>query len=134
MLGKFQFDGFGGVGGAAVCVTYATLQTVRVRLHSYPMKFFAFTYTYGDDTQLVDETRPAHREFIASQLALGRIVGSGPYVDGSQALIIIQLPESASLADATGIMDKDPYVAAGALKARDVHEWNPVSNIFAPGQ
>ena len=41
---------------------------------------------------------------------------------------------SASLADATEVMDKDPYVAAGALKARDVHEWNPVSNIFAPGQ
>lgn len=98
------------------------------------MKYFAFTYIYGDDTQLVEATRPAHREFIASQLALGRIVGSGPYVDVSQALIIIQLPDSASLADATQIMDKDPYIDAGALKARDVHEWNPVSNIFAPGQ
>lgn len=53
------------------------------------MKYFACTYTYVDDGDLVGAARPAHREFIASQLSLGRIVGSGPYVDGEQALIII---------------------------------------------
>ncbi|CAM4317580.1 hypothetical protein CKJ81_00515 [Corynebacterium hadale] len=95
------------------------------------MKYFAFTYTYGEDTALVDATRPAHREFIASQLSLGRIVGSGPYAGGEQALIILQLPDTATVADAEEIMDADPYTEKSALASREVHEWNPVSNIFA---
>ncbi|MCT2337782.1 YciI family protein [Corynebacterium sp. p3-SID1056] len=95
------------------------------------MKYFAFTYTYGPDTELVDATRPAHREFISSQLSLGRIVGSGPYAGGKQALIILQLPDTATVADAETIMDEDPYTVKSALAEREVHEWNPVSNIFS---
>lgn len=95
------------------------------------MKYFACTYTYGDDAALIDATRPEHREFIANQLGLGRIVGSGPYVDGTQALIVIQLPDTATEADAAELMDQDPYIAAGALAKREIREWNPVSNIFS---
>ena len=28
-------------------------------------------------------------------------------------------------------MDADPYTEKSALASREVHEWNPVSNIFA---
>lgn len=94
------------------------------------MKYFAATYTYGEPS-LVDSTRPAHREFIAGQLSLGRIVGSGPYVGAEQALIILQLPDTATEADAADVLDQDPYSVAGALAARDIREWNPVSNIFS---
>lgn len=94
------------------------------------MKYFAATYTYGEPS-LVDDTRPAHREFIASQLSLGRIVGSGPFADGDQALIILQLPDSATEADAANVLDQDPYTVEGALAAREIREWNPVMNIFA---
>jgi len=95
------------------------------------MKYFAATYTYGENAKLVSDTRPAHREFIQSQLALGRILGSGPYVDGGQALIVLQLDDDASVADAETILDADPYVAAGALASREVREWNPVANTFS---
>lgn len=95
------------------------------------MKYFACTYTYVQDDSLVGAARPAHREFIAEQLSQGRVVGSGPYVDGSQALIIIQLPDTATQSDAEALMDADPYIAAGALAAREIREWNPVSNIFS---
>lgn len=94
------------------------------------MKYFAVTYTYGEQ-KLVDETRPAHREFISSQLSLGRIVGSGPYAGGEQALIILQLPDTATEADAAAVLDEDPYTVAGALAAREIREWNPVMSIFA---
>lgn len=94
------------------------------------MKYFAFTYTYCDDTALVDATRPAHRAFIAGLLEEGRIVGSGPLVDGGKALIVVQLPDGASLDDAALILDADPYAKAGALAAREAHEWNPVSRVF----
>lgn len=93
------------------------------------MKYFAATYTYGDMTT-VEATRPAHREFIASQLALGRIVGSGPYIGDDQALIILQLPDTATEHDASAVLDEDPYTAAGALAKREIREWNPVMNIF----
>lgn len=93
------------------------------------MKYFAATYTYGEQT-LVDDTRPAHREFISSQLALGRIVGSGPFIGVNQALIILQLPDTATEADAAAVLDQDPYTIAGALAAREIQEWNPVMNIF----
>lgn len=95
------------------------------------MKYFACTYTYVQDDELVRATRPAHRDFIATQLSLGQVVGSGPYVDGSQALIIIQLPDTATQSDAEALMDEDPYIAAGALAAREIREWNPVSSIFS---
>lgn len=94
------------------------------------MKYFAATYTYGEQS-LVDDTRPAHREFISSQLSLGRIVGSGPYSGGEQALIILQLPDTATEADAAAVLDGDPYTVAGALAAREIREWNPVMNIFS---
>ena len=94
------------------------------------MKYFAATYTYGEQS-LVDDTRPAHREFIASQLSLGRIVCSGPLAGAEQALIVLQLPDSATEADAAAVLDEDPYTVAGALAAREIREWNPVMNIFA---
>lgn len=94
------------------------------------MKYFACTYTYASEPALVDATRPKHREFIANLLQAGQIVGSGPYVDGSQALIIIQLPDTADVEEARALMNQDPYVAAGALADVAIREWNPVSNIF----
>ena len=94
------------------------------------MKYFACTYTYGDDAALIEATRPKHREFIAELLEAGHVVGSGPFADGAQALIIIQLPDDSAHADAAALMDKDPYIAAGALAEREIREWNPVSRIF----
>ncbi|OFT85500.1 YciI family protein [Corynebacterium sp. HMSC29G08] len=94
------------------------------------MRYFACTYTYASDAELVDATRPKHREFIAGLLKAGKIVGSGPYLEGGQALIIIQLPDTAGIAEAEALMNQDPYVAANALANRDIREWNPVANIF----
>ena len=94
------------------------------------MKYFAFHYTYSDNTDVVDATRPAHREFIAKQLELGRIVGSGPLVDAGKALIIVQLPDTADAAEAVSLMNQDPYWQNNALLSREVHEWNPVSRVF----
>lgn len=95
------------------------------------MKYFAATYTYGSDAQLVDDIRPTHREFIQNQLALGRIVGSGPYLDGGrQALIILQLPDTATQEDAEAILREDPYNQAGALTGVEIRPWNPVISVF----
>lgn len=94
------------------------------------MKYFAATYTYGP-TELVDETRPTHREWIQQQLAAGRIIAAGPYLDGGrQALVLLRMDDDATQADAEAFLDQDPYIAASALAERDVRLWNAVANTF----
>lgn len=46
------------------------------------MTYFAVLYTYNPDSEKVAEVRTVHREFIANLHAEGKIVGSGPFVDG----------------------------------------------------
>ncbi|MDO5075731.1 YciI family protein [Corynebacterium sp.] len=95
------------------------------------MNVFAIEYTYCDDMELVAEVRPKHREFLAQLKEEGKLVGSGPYTDDrGGALIIIRLPEPATLADAEALMAADPYLAHNALAERVFRPWNPVLNVF----
>lgn len=94
------------------------------------MKYFAAIYTYGD-TELVDETRPTHREWVKGQLEAGRIIAAGPFMDGGrQALVLVRLDDEATQSDAETFLDDDPYIAAGALASREVRPWNAVANTF----
>lgn len=98
------------------------------------MKYFAITYTYADNDSEVVRLRPVHREFLGSLLDDKILVASGPYTDGyGSALIIIQLPEPASVNDAIEVMNRDPFHTDKAYAARDIREWNPVLNIFSDG-
>ena len=45
-------------------------------------------------------------------------------------MIIIRLPEPATVADAEELMAADPYLAHGALAERVFRPWNPVLNVF----
>lgn len=95
------------------------------------MKYFAVTYTYGQDTQLVDDTRPTHREWIKEQIAAGTVIAAGPLIDGGrQALLIIRQPEEATQDDVETLLNQDPYNVAGALASFDIRPWNAVANTF----
>jgi len=93
------------------------------------MTHFIATYTYGDRS-LIDETRPAHRSFIARLKEQGQVIAAGPYGDGTQSIIIVRLPDGASRGDAAELLAEDPYLAAGALENREFREWNPVINVW----
>ncbi|MDO4686013.1 MAG: YciI family protein [Corynebacterium sp.] len=96
------------------------------------MNVFAIEYTYCDDLALVDQVRPKHREFLTQLKDEGKLVGSGPYTDEQGgALIIIRLPEPATVADAEALMNNDPYLAHDALANRVFRPWNPVLNVFS---
>ncbi|MCX7443936.1 YciI family protein [Corynebacterium sp. P7003] len=95
------------------------------------MNTFVVEYTYPADSSVITEVRPRHREFLAGLKEKGHLIGSGPYTDGDGgALIVIRLPEPASLDDARELMDQDPFHTEGALTARFFHTWNPVLNVF----
>ena len=95
------------------------------------MNTFAVEYSYSPDSDLITEIRPRHREFLAALKEKGQLIGSGPYTDGDGgALIVIRLPEPASIDDARELMDRDPFHTGGALTGRVFHTWNPVLNVF----
>ena len=95
------------------------------------MKYFAVHYHYPDEDPEIVALRPGHREWLATLGAAGQLVGSGPYTDGQGgALIVVRLPETATLRDAEELMDNDPFTRNNALAGRTIREWNPVLNVF----
>ena len=96
------------------------------------MNYFAVHYLYAGDSEQIITLRPEHRAWLGGLRDENILVGSGPYTDGlGGALIIIRLPEPATVADAEALMDKDPFQQEGALAGREIREWNPVLNVFA---
>ncbi|MDQ2652060.1 MAG: YciI family protein [Chloroflexota bacterium] len=87
------------------------------------MATFAVVYTFADNEAVRLETRPKHREYLKGLLDAGNIVLSGPFVDDSGALLVI---EAGSLAEVEGIVANDPYRAAGVVDNALVREWNIV--------
>lgn len=87
------------------------------------MATFAVVYTFADNEEVRLETRPKHREYLKDLLDAGNIALSGPFVDDSGALIVI---EAESLAKVEEIVANDPYRAAGVVDNALIREWNIV--------
>lgn len=95
------------------------------------MTYFAVTYTYSPDSEEIVSLRPTHREFIGGLKEKGQIIGSGPFTDGEGgALIVIELEDGSTSADAEALMDQDPFYKEGALENRSIRIWNPVIKTF----
>ena len=90
------------------------------------MAKFAVVLTFGD-LEAVAATRPRHREYLQRLLAEGKLVASGPWADGTGALVIY---EAADEEEVRGLLDADPYAAAGVIADRQIKEWN---RVFAAG-
>lgn len=85
------------------------------------MAIFAITITYGD-TEARDRARPSHREYLKVQFDAGTLVSSGPFADGSGALLVY---EAESESELQKILDKDPYWQTdGVLGSVTIKEWN----------
>lgn len=92
------------------------------------MSVFAVEYVYAANTDATrDEQRPAHREFLASltpEKGSIALVASGPYTDGSGALLLISAPDEASLGEA---LKKDPFNVHDTIAALRITGWVPVT-------
>lgn len=88
------------------------------------MAKFTVQVVFTGDNARIEETRPIHRQYLAQLLADGKLHESGPYVDGSGALIIY---EAEDLAAAEAVLAADPYsIKGGIIASAAIHEWNRV--------
>jgi uncharacterized protein YciI len=68
---------------------------------------------YLQPTSVIEETRPAHLEWLKDEVAAGRIVLAGRLDDQSGAVLITG---DISAEDAQDIVDRDPYTQAGVAR------------------
>lgn len=91
------------------------------------MSIFAVTYHYVAEPEALAGVRPIHREWLAEQLAEGKLLASGPMVDVPNALLIFK---AESLEELSALLDNDPFDIAGYIGERVINEWNPVFGPF----
>ena len=66
--------------------------------------------TYLQPPDVIEQTRPAHLEFLKEEMAAGRLLLAGRQEDGSGGVLITG---DISAEEAQDIVDRDPYTQAG---------------------
>jgi uncharacterized protein YciI len=84
---------------------------------------YAASIEYSQDSVLVEAHRPAHRAYLTTLLNEGKLFASGPYADGSGALIVYEAdtPEAAQ-----AILKADPFHAAGVFVKWTLRPWKVI--------
>jgi uncharacterized protein len=72
--------------------------------------FHVLKSTYLQPPDVIEQTRPAHLEWLKGEVAAGRIVLAGRQEDESGAVLITG---DVSADGAQEIIDRDPYTQAG---------------------
>jgi uncharacterized protein YciI len=75
--------------------------------------FHALKSTYLQPPDVVEQTRPAHLEFLKAEIDAGRLLLAGRQEDGSGGMLITA---DMSADDAQDIVDRDPYTRAGVAR------------------
>lgn len=87
------------------------------------MSAFAVEYVYAPEAaELRDQHRPDHRSWLASQVDAGVVLASGPYADGSGALIIFSAADEEEL---KSVLAQDPFARQGCIAGSRISAWNP---------
>jgi uncharacterized protein YciI len=85
---------------------------------------FLVEYTFSPGTAAIrDETRTAHRAWLAGLCDDGILKASGPFPDGLGALLIFRAEDEAAV---KALIQDDPYVPVSAIDATSIRPWNPV--------
>ncbi|NEW54596.1 hypothetical protein GV794_02795 [Nocardia cyriacigeorgica] len=88
------------------------------------MPLFAVHYTYTADTVPGrDEHRPVHRGWLSDRLADGALLTSGPYPDGSGALLVFRADDESAL---QAMLAEDPFARQNLIADVRVNEWLPI--------
>lgn len=85
---------------------------------------FAVIYTYTDDTELREATRPAHRDYLREFVDNGSLLVAGAWApaEAPGGLLIFRAEDRSAV---QAIVDKDPYTTSGVVSATDIREWAP---------
>ncbi len=92
------------------------------------MPLFAVQYTYAPEkSALRDDHRTDHRAWLADLVRRGIVHSSGPFADGSGALMMV---EADTAVDVQDLFDQDPFAKRDLVEQRTVREWIPVFGVF----
>lgn len=85
---------------------------------------FAVIYSYTDDTELREATRPSHREYLNGLADQGALLVAGAWApsEAPGGLLVFRAADKAAV---QAIVDKDPYSTAGVVANADIREWAP---------
>ncbi len=72
--------------------------------------FHVLKSTYLKPPDVIEQTRPAHLEFLQEEIAAGRLLLAGRQEDSSGGVLITG---DMSADEAQDIIDRDPYTRAG---------------------
>lgn len=75
--------------------------------------FHVLTITYLQPLDVIDQTRPAHLQWLTDEVAAGRILLAGR-VESQAGAVLIAADMSAQDADA--VAASDPYTQAGVVR------------------
>ncbi|MGC0363658.1 uncharacterized protein YciI [Rhodococcus sp. 27YEA15] len=93
------------------------------------MSLFLVQYTYTAETSTQrGEVRADHRAWLGDLVERDIVVSSGPYADGSGALIIV---EAADLDTVRLLFTHDPFAIADLIETALFTEWVPVLGQFS---
>lgn len=93
------------------------------------MPIFAVHYTYSDATiEARDTFRPEHRAWLNGLIDAGSLLSSGPYPDGSGALLLFQVADEAAIKE---LLPQDPFARENLIDDVRAVEWLPVMGTFA---
>ena len=84
---------------------------------------YAAIIEYIGDAEKVQSVRPVHRQYLGSLKEQGKLAASGPFTDGSGALIIY---EAGSPEEAETLLHNDPFHEAGVFRSWSIRPWNQV--------
>ncbi len=84
---------------------------------------FAAAIEYSQDKEKVEAARPRHRAYLTTLTENGNLFASGPFEDGSGALIVYEA-ETAGAVDA--LMKNDPFFEAGVFISWTVRPWKVI--------
>lgn len=89
------------------------------------MAHYAITYVYAAPEEQA-KYRPAHREYLSSQIEAGKLIVSGPLLDGETPTGALLIARVDSIDEAEKLVANDPMNIGGAVLSHTVTEWNPV--------
>ena len=93
------------------------------------MSIFAVEYVYdADSSELRNEHRPAHREWLQRLADEGRVLSAGAFEDGAGALLLVAAADEAGLHE---LLKEDPFATVGAISGMKTTAWKPAIGAFA---
>lgn len=84
---------------------------------------YAASIEYSQDKDKVEAARPRHRAYLTSLIEKDQLFASGPYEDGSGALIVY---EADTVDGVEALMKADPFFEAGVFLKWTIKPWKVI--------